>query len=158
MNRRIAYLGALLLTAVVAAVALSPLAARMTFAGVCGLALIVIVRGLPGPRRRSAFEDALRPAPTGSAEPPELARLASMLTLAHARRLHAVAELTPILREIAGHRLDARCLSLNEEARDILGEDLWELVRPDLELPDDRSEPGPSIDALRRTLDALESL
>jgi hypothetical protein len=45
-----------------------------------------------------------------------------------------------------------------DEARALLGPDLWELLRPDRPAPDDRTAAGISLVAVERMVDDLERL
>ena len=45
-----------------------------------------------------------------------------------------------------------------DAARTLLGEELWELVRPDREPPRDRAAPGLELSSLRTMVDSLEAL
>jgi hypothetical protein len=45
-----------------------------------------------------------------------------------------------------------------DEARALLGPDLWELLRPDRPAPDDRTAAGISLAAVERMVDDLERL
>lgn len=112
--------------------------------------------------RRSAFEAALA---AGTAAP---GRLRSLQRIEHdciqglANPVDFHRRLRPILREIATQRLAARHgVDLDGRpvaARAILGEETWELVRPDRPQPDELT--GPRLDAagLARTLDTLEAV
>jgi hypothetical protein len=67
----------------------------------------------------------------------------------------------PLLRGIAtallrreGVRLDAE----PERARELLGEELWDIVRPDRPRPDDRRAAGLELSALERLISRLERL
>ena len=44
------------------------------------------------------------------------------------------------------------------DAQALLGPELWELVRPDVRPPDDRTAPGVPIAAVERIVDDLERL
>lgn len=112
--------------------------------------------------RRSAFEAALEPS---SARPARLRSLEQVENdciqgLANPVDLHR--RLRPRLHEIAAQRLAARhgvdLDSRPETARGLLGDEVWELVRPDRPLPDELT--GPRIDAacLGRVLDRLEAI
>jgi hypothetical protein len=45
-----------------------------------------------------------------------------------------------------------------DQARRLLGDDAWELLRPDLPAPADPHGPGISLGRLRRVVDALERI
>ena len=68
----------------------------------------------------------------------------------------------PILRDIASHRLRSRYgIELDREpgrARELIGAQAWELVRPDRPPPDDRLGRGPNIAELARVVDELEAI
>ena len=126
------------------------------------LGVVASLRAVLRPRRASgsAFEAALA---VRSARPERLRSLERMehdciQGLANPVDLHR--RLRPILREVAGQRLAARHgIELDqrpEAARALLGEEAWELVRPDRPHPDELS--GTRLDAtgLRRVLDILE--
>ncbi|HET8606627.1 MAG TPA: hypothetical protein VFL66_06310 [Gaiellaceae bacterium] len=109
---------------------------------------------------RSAFETALRRVPPDDERPPQLARVERGVTLgvAHAFELHA--RLRPQLREAAEARLAVRRgIALDSPAaRAALGDEAWELLRPDAEPPDDRFAPGVEPERLRRVVETLENL
>jgi hypothetical protein len=112
--------------------------------------------------RRSAFERALRPRRTPAASLPQLERTRRETALAVARSYDFHVRLRPTLREIAAHRLASRRgIDLDtqaEQARRVLGEDAWELLRADRLPPDDRFAPGIEPDSLARLLDRLERI
>lgn len=84
----------------------------------------------------------------------------TVLAVATAFDLHY--RLRPILREIAGQRLaDNRGLRLADGGPRVeraLGEELWEVVRPDRPGPESRFGPGLPSQALRRAVERLESI
>ena len=75
---------------------------------------------------------------------------------------HLHVRLRPILREIAAHRLWMRFgVDLDREperARELIGLNAWELVRPERPPPGDRLAQGPSSSHLRTVVDELERL
>jgi hypothetical protein len=75
---------------------------------------------------------------------------------------HLHVRLRPILREIAAHRLWMRFgVDLDREqerARELIGANAWELVRPGRLPPSDRLAPGPASADLRVVVDELERL
>ncbi|HKG44676.1 MAG TPA: hypothetical protein VKB10_10590 [Gaiellaceae bacterium] len=91
------------------------------------------------------------------ARPPELERLERELTMATATAFDLHLRLRPLLREVAGARLAARGLQL-DECEDVVREELWELVRPDRPMPPDRNAPGIPAAELRRAVEAVEAL
>jgi hypothetical protein len=68
--------------------------------------------------------------------------------------------LRPRLQAIAAHRLASRRgLRLDSrEAREVLGEELWELLRPERPTPDDRFAPGLPLAGQRAALDRIEKI
>jgi len=101
-------------------------------------------RGKPKPRRPTDLERLERLVVTGRAT---------------ARDVHL--RLRPVLREVAVARLRARGVQLDRdpiEAREALGEDLWEIVRADRHWPEDPRAPGISIEQLTAAIGRLESL
>jgi hypothetical protein len=110
----------------------------------------------------SAFERALRRKPSKAGRPDELTRLEDQVRLATVAALDTHRRLRPALREAAGHRLRVRHgVDLEADprrARELLGEEAWELVRPVERPPTDRFAPGVSPARLGRVLDAIEAL
>src|SRR5581483_11199810 len=113
------------------------------------------------PRRgRSAFDAALeRPVPE-AARPPQLARVERAVTLGVGNALDFHARLRPLLRDVAAARLAAAGgVELDSPAgRAALGEEAWELLRPDREPPVDRFGRGVDESRLRRVVATLEAL
>jgi hypothetical protein len=67
----------------------------------------------------------------------------------------------PLFREIAAAQLARRGVGLDRDpqsARELLGDDLWELVRADRPTPADRDAPGLSLAELVSLTDRLETL
>lgn len=94
--------------------------------------------------------------------PAELERVLRLIAgAALAGELHR--GLRPLLVEIADGRLRRRGVQLSDpagalRAREVLGEELWELVRPDRRPPEDRLARGLSRGALERIVATLEEL
>jgi hypothetical protein len=92
----------------------------------------------------------------------ELVRLEREVALAQASEFDLYHRLRPALREIATGLLFVRCgVDLDrqpERARELLGEETFELVRGDREPPWDRSAPGPGLPELQRVVAGLEAL
>jgi hypothetical protein len=129
-----------------------------------GLALFQVVTATRDayPRAaRSALAEALAREPPGPLRPLELERLERELTLAASTAFDLHYRLRPTLREIAGERLANRGLRLDgggAEVEEALGEELWELVRPDREPPVRRFASGISPQGARRVIERLEAL
>jgi hypothetical protein len=105
---------------------------------------------------RSEFEHALARKPTEWTRPPELVRIERELTLGVASAGHLHMRLLPLLREIATARLGFDTARVPERARGLLGDDVWELLRPDRPAPADRNAPGVTQRQLERCIEALE--
>jgi hypothetical protein len=110
----------------------------------------------------SLYEIALGRRERPPERPGELEKLEREVTLAAASSFDVHFRLRPVLREIAAHRLAAqRGADLDRgspDVREALGEELWDLVRPDREPPEDRFGPGFPLTRLRRALERLERI
>ena len=113
---------------------------------------------VPPPR----FEQALRSRKPVASQPEELLRMDRELVLGSADADHAHRRLLPLLRSVAAARISARYgFELErrpQAARELLGEDVWELLRPDRPEPADRHAAGlppKSIVALIERVEAL---
>jgi hypothetical protein len=126
--------------------------------GAIALANIVIAtREAYPPEESSAIAEALAREPPNPSRPAELDRLERELTMASATAFDLHARLRPLVHEIAAMRLAANGVRL-QDGEDELGEDLWELVRPDRPAPTDRHASGLPPAALRRVVERLETL
>jgi len=132
-----------------AEIALVAIAALVVVAAVARLP-----RGAPPGLRRRGLPPPARPA--------QLERLERLVSVSGASALQAHAHLRPLLAEIAARRLAARGLALgrmgDEAGRELLGERLWDLVRPGRPFPEDRTAPGVSASELAAMVRVLESL
>lgn len=94
--------------------------------------------------------------------PHGLVAIERLVILAEAASFDLHYRLRPILREIAAQRLaDSRGLRLDRggpQVERVLGEGLWELVRPDRPGPESRFDPGVRPQDLRRAIERLESI
>ena len=146
-----------------------PLPAERLLAGyvlvVAGIALAALTRiAQPAAERRGAsrFEQALRRRHERPVRPPELIRTERELTLGMANAGHAYSRLLPVLREAAAARLAARhgidLRARPRDAEELLGNDAWELLRPDLPAPEDRNAPGLPTARLEALVSRLEHL
>ena len=108
----------------------------------------------------SELERALRRPPPEPERLPDLERIERAVTLATATDFDAHARLRPVLCEIAEARLAARGIRLDDSvaARAVLGEETWELVRPDRRVARNPNTPGPDAEQLRRVVAVLEGL
>ena len=125
-----------------------------------GIALVDVViatREAYPPEETPAIAEALAREPADPRRPAELDRLERELTMASAAAFDLHARLRPLVTEIAAVRLAARGVRL-EDGEHELGEDVWELVRPDRPTPTDRHAPGIPAKSLRRVVERLETL
>jgi hypothetical protein len=133
--------------------------------GLCvGLVALALLPWMwPPTGKRSPLEEALDAAPPSGPERPRSLRDIEMtvrLSCSKQGGRDLYYRLGPDLRRIAEHRLRARGVTVldSAQARDLLGEDLWELVRPGARGP----EPGPgrglAPSTLARWVERLESL
>ena len=110
----------------------------------------------------SAIAEALQREPRPAVRPPELERTERLLTIANTTAFDLHFRLRPVLREVAEQRLaDRQGLRLDSgdpRVREALGEELWEVVRPDRETPDVRFARGLEPAAIRRVIERLEAL
>jgi hypothetical protein len=132
---------------------------------VTAIALLVLVR-----RSRDAaasphsqrFEAALRGRPVAPVPPVELLRTERQLELGIASADHAHRRLLPLLRTAAAARIGSRHgVELErqpERARLLLGEEVWELLRPDRPEPVDRHRPGVPRARIVSVIERLEQL
>ncbi len=128
-----------------------------------GLALLMVVARLRevAQRAESPLEAALAPREARPARVEQLERLEREVFLAASTAFDLHFRLRPVLREIAAPRLESHGLRLDGESKRVpeaLGEELWEIVRPDREPPEDRHSPGPGLRGMRRIVERLESI
>lgn len=111
---------------------------------------------------RSAFDLALRRRPAAAARPEDLERLARELLLAQSTSFDLHYRLRPTLRRLAAALLRSRRgIDLDgepEAARRALGDEAWELVRPDRPEPEDRFSRGADLATIRTVVASLEAL
>jgi hypothetical protein len=126
------------------------------------LASLTRVAQPSGTRASSPFERALMARDARPLRPPELVRTERDLTLAAATAGHAHRRLVPLLRDAAAARLWANhgieLWRRPDRARALLGDDTWELIRPDRPEPDDRNGPGIPLARIAAVAERLESL
>jgi hypothetical protein len=167
--RKLTLLVALATVALVVLLALRPLSTSRAFAiwtllvaGIALTALVRLSRGGNGPRHARRFESALRGRPEPSSEPVEILRMERELVLGIADAAHAHRRLLPLLRAAAAARLASRhgieLEHRREAARTLLGDEAWELLRPDRPPPADRHGPGMPRERLVAVIERLESL
>jgi hypothetical protein len=124
--------------------------------------LVGAVRAAHPAAKRSAFDGALRTARRKVQRPEELQRIEREVALGAATAFDLHYRLRPALRGIAGELLAARrgvdLESNSAAARRELGDEAWEIVRPDRRPPAARFAAGADVNSLRRVLTALERL
>jgi hypothetical protein len=130
-----------------------------------GLMLLQLVSATRAPaldNEPSSFERALRSAPSPPERPPELARLEREIYLGMTGQFYLHRRLRPTLREIAEQRLrDRRGVALDSGDADVLaalGEDGWELLRPDRTEHWNPDAAGIRLAELERVVAALERI
>jgi hypothetical protein len=124
-------------------------------------AVFALVRALSQALPRAEPEPPSRPRRT-TQRLPELERTERAVLLSASNAFDVHYRLRPILREIAAQRLATRRgLSLDDDvgaARAVVGEETWELVRPDRDPPHLRHAPGVQVTELREMVAALERI
>lgn len=134
------------------------LLAEIVLVALAGVAVAVCVSLLPNrrPTRRRA------PAAPLPSRPSQLVALERLAVSSGTSAVQAHAYLRPVLVEIASHRLAAHGQTLERmpdgTARQVLGDRLWDIVRPNRPFPDDRQGPGVRPDELAAMLKVLEQL
>lgn len=134
----------------------------LVLGGLALLELVLAIRQAYPRERGSALAAALVRDVPRPERPAELERLEREVTLGTATAFDLHYRLRPKLREVALQRLaDRRGLALDTggpEVEEALGEELWELVRPDREPPVERYGPGLPPAGVRRAVERLETL
>jgi len=132
---------------------------------VAGLALLVLIRHARGrdrPQHTGRFEDALRAREVADTAPTDLRRVEGLLELGVSFAGDAHYRLLPLLRAVAAARLSSRHgVEIDrrpEAARAVLGEDAWELLRPDRPAPEDRFARGIPRDRVAALVERVDSL
>ncbi|MBA2568974.1 MAG: hypothetical protein H0V11_06475 [Actinobacteria bacterium] len=133
----------------------------LTLGGLAVLCAVTWLRRALPPAGDSALQRALeRPRPARG-QLPELARLERELYIGAAQSFDLHYRVRPLLREIALARLAEGGLRLDsggDAVRESLGDELWELVRPDREPPLDRHGGGIGFGGIERVVARLEGL
>lgn len=106
----------------------------------------------------AAARSSIRP----SERPEQLAALERLVMIGPSGAHQFHTRLRPVLRSIAVHRLRSHHgIDLDgqpEAAAQVLGAELFEVVRSDRPAPKDRRAPGPPSDAIGRLVERLEQL
>jgi hypothetical protein len=131
-------------------------------AGIVLVALIRHAREHAGPEPPRRFEQALRGRKAAEPQTAEFLRMERELDLGVASAAHAHRRLLPLLRAAAAARLASRHgVELERRpaaAEALLGDDVWELIRPDRPEPEDRHGPGVPRAEIAAVIEAVESL
>lgn len=152
--------------ALVVAVVLVPdraeLAVHVWLLVLLGVACVVLIQAVHRtyPTGNSPFLASLGTTSATAELPGSLARTARELSMAGAAAFDVHFRLRPVLRELAADLLATRRgIDLErspERAHDALGDDVWEIVRPDRPEPAQRHAPGLDEAHLERIVTALE--
>ena len=133
--------------------------------GIGGVLLLALVRTTTGTASGIATSDFDRAlADMGRRYPSDSGELSLVHDVQQsvASSFHLHTRLRPLLREIAAHRLSMRFgVDLDREherARELIGGEAWELVRPERPSHSDRLAPGPPASHLSKVVDELERI
>ena len=124
-----------------------------------GAAVGAILRAVP--RRRSAFDAAFAPRGRTRARPASLERVEREVALAGGTAFDVHYRLRPPVRAVASGLLLRRGVDLErapERVQQMVGPELWDLIRPDREAPGDRTAAGLSLEAIEHVVEDLERL
>jgi hypothetical protein len=108
--------------------------------------------------RPSEFEQALTRDRHKPTRPTDLLRIERELSLGVASAGHLHARLLPLLREAAAARLGFDLYRFPARAHAALGDEAWELLRPDRPAPEDRHGTGAPLRKVEHCIETLERL
>ncbi|MGL6278900.1 MAG: DUF7269 family protein [Gaiella sp.] len=154
----------LLGVAVVAVPGYTELAVHVWLLVVLGIGLLALLAALHAalPPRASSFDAALAPKPDRPARPPSLAKLEREVSMGAETAFDTHFRLRPLFRELAASLLLTRhgvdLARHPDRARPLVGDALWELVRPDAEAPVERGAPGLPVTTIEAAVDDLERI
>ena len=154
--RRLAVGVVLATVALIVLLGLRPVSRETILAGyaiaLASIALAALTRIMRNTRQnaQSRFEHELTRERIPPGRPNALVRIERELTLATSNAGHVHDRLRPMVRDIAQARLGRAA------TQESVGDETWELIRPDAPEPHDRSAPGLSLKAIRRVIEALE--
>jgi len=163
-RRRLAILFVLTTVALVVVLGLAPLSTGRILAGyvlvlaAIGLGAATRVLSASHSRESSRFEHMLSRRKTTVLRPSELVRIEREITLGTTSAGNLHTRLLPLLRDAAAARLGFDFELRPERARAALGDEAWELLRPDRPEPRERNAPGLPLRQVRALLDRLERL
>jgi hypothetical protein len=123
------------------------------------IATVISVAALAARLPPRPSRPAPRAEPSSRSRPTQLLRVERIVDRSRASRVATHTQLRPLVLEIASARLGRRGLRLDgDEARRLLGPQVWELVRPDRPAPPDDRAAGIASGDLEAVLDRLEAL
>jgi hypothetical protein len=162
-RRRIATTFVLTTIALIVVLGLHPVSTERILAGyvlalaAIGLAAVMRVLGTESDDG-SRFEQVLGRKPAESTRPSEVVRIEREIILGTTSAGHLHMRLLPLLRDAAAARLAIDFDLHSDRARAALGDDTWELLRPDRPVPEDRNAPGLPLRRVQSIVDELERL
>lgn len=106
----------------------------------------------------SEFDQAFRRETHRPTRPTDLLRIERELSLGAASAGHLHARLLPLLREAASARLGFDLVRFPARAQAALGDETWELLRPDRPAPEDRHGTGAPLRKLEHCIETLERI
>jgi len=106
----------------------------------------------------STFERALTREAHKPTRPTDLLRIERELSLGVASAGHLHTRLLPLLREAASARLGLDLHRAPARAQAALGDEAWELLRPDRPIPEDRHGAGAPLRKVEHCIETLERL
>jgi hypothetical protein len=128
--------------------------------GVTLLALARATRVAQPGSGQSAFDTALRPSTPRTERPPELEQLERQVALAATTAFDVHYRFRHVVRDVVTQRLWARhSVDLEADAHlaeSLVGQDVWELVRPDRPPPTDPFAPGLGLGGIEAVITELE--
>lgn len=152
--------------ALVAAVVLLPgrteLAVHVWLLVVLSIGLLALVAGIRQdvPPSASRFAAALLPPAAGTARPPSLARVEREVSMGAETAFDTHYRLRPLFRTLTAgillHRFGVDLERSPERARELVGDDLWALIAPDVSPPEDRGAAGTAPATIERAVADLE--
>jgi hypothetical protein len=164
-RRRIATLVVLTTLALIVVLGVQPVSTGRILAGyVLALAAIGLAAGTrvlaadSWRDRSSHFEHALARKPAEPTRPSELVRIEREITLGGSSAGHLHTRLLPLLRDAAAARLGIDFELNPGRGQAALGDETWELLRPDRPAPADRNAAGLPLRRVRTVVDQLERL
>jgi hypothetical protein len=163
--RRLALPFLLVTAGLVIALGLHPVATeRIVAAYVLALAalglelLTRVLSSRSAPGQPSEFEQALARGAPATTRPTDLLRIERELSLGVASAGHLHTRLLPLLREAAATRLGFDLERAPGRAQAALGDEAWELLRPDRPAPEDRHGTGVPLRKVEHCIETLERL